>query len=273
MRLQLTWLVLLLGLQGVAVAAQSESGLPLVGEEAERFLRTADIVNVEHAGTRGVTQPQKVELSDGHQTCFAVFKTIDDYAMKKVFDDGTFELHFSDSYRYEIAAYELDKLLGLGMVPPTVERRVRHEIGSLSLWVEGAMTEGDRLADPTLHPPDLARWNDQIQTLRLFLQLIYDSDYRNINNMLVTPDWKIYKIDSSRAFRNWKKLQPHLELTRFSRRILAALDGLERETVEDRLGDWLDKRQIDALWARREILLELARKQVAERGEEAVLFD
>jgi hypothetical protein len=271
--MELTCLVLLLGLQSGLVGAQSEAGLPLVGKEAERFLRTAEIVDVESAGTRGVTQPHKVELSDGHRTCFAVFKTIDDYAMKKEFDDGTFEVHFSDSYRYEIAAYELDKLLGLGMVPPTVERRVRHDVGSLSLWVEGAMTEGDRLADGTLHPPNLAQWNDQIQTLRLFLQLIYDSDYRNINNMLVTPDWKIYKIDSSRAFRHWKKLQPHLELTRFSKRLLAALAGLDREALDDRLGEWLDTRQIDALWARRGILLDLARKQVAERGEEAVLFD
>jgi len=33
--------------------------------------------------------------------------------------DGTFEANFSDSYKFEFAAYELDKLLGLGLVPPS----------------------------------------------------------------------------------------------------------------------------------------------------------
>ena len=44
---------------------------------------------------------------------------------------------FWEAYKSEIAAYELDRLLGLDMVPPTVERRVGGDLASVQLWVEG----------------------------------------------------------------------------------------------------------------------------------------
>ena len=43
---------------------------------------------------------------------------------------------FWQSYEAEIAAYELDKLLKLDMVPPTVERLLQGNTGSARLWVE-----------------------------------------------------------------------------------------------------------------------------------------
>ena len=146
-------------------------------------------------------------------------------------------------------------------------------MGSLSLWVEGAMTEWDRLEVRDVHPPDLEAWNKQMHTLRLFLQLIYDTDYNNINNMLVTPDWKIYKIDASRAFRNHFELRKEKSLVRFSRPVLAALGALTEDDLEERLGKWLTKRQIESLWVRRTLILELAERRVAAEGEDAVLFD
>lgn len=263
---------LLLVLQAGVPAPTRAPGPPLVGEEAEHFLRTSEIVSVSSFKTLGVTRPEKVELSDGRTTAFAVFKTIDEYAMRKRFGDGTFELHFSDSFKYEVAAYELDKLLGLGIVPPTVERRIGRARGSLCLWIEGAFTEAERVKAGDMHPPDLEAWNRQILTARLFLALIHDSDFRNINNLLVTPDWKVYKIDSSRAFRTSTELLQAESLQRFSRRVLAALENLGRPELDERLGEWLDKRQLDGLWARRTLILELARKRIAEVGEIAALF-
>ena len=44
---------------------------------------------------------------------------------------------FWEAYKSEIAAYQLDRLLGLDMVPPTVERRVGGDLASVQLWVEG----------------------------------------------------------------------------------------------------------------------------------------
>ena len=258
-------------------AAQPEPtpawGLPLHGEEAERFLRTAKIVSSKSFKTKAVTRPKKVELTDGEQNHFALFKTIDESAPVKHLGRGETELQFSDCFEYEIAAYELDKLLGLGIVPPTIRRRIGTQVGSLSLWIEGAMTEWERLNVRKIHPPDMADWNEQMYTIRLFLQLIYDTDYNNINNLLVTPDWKIYKIDASRAFRNHKELRREGSLERFSRRVLTSLRALTEEDLEENLDRWLTKAQLKALWVRRNLILELADRRVAEEGEEAVLFD
>lgn len=248
-------------------------GLPLHGEEAENFLHSAEIVSIKSFKTKAVTRPMKVKLSDGDQTHYALFKTIDDYEPVKQFGGGERELQFTDSFEYEIAAYELDKLFGLGIVPPAIRRRIGSDVGSLCLWIEGAMTEWERLKVRKIHPPERAAWNEQMYTIRLFLQLIYDSDYNNINNLLVTPDWKIYKIDSSRAFRNYNELRREGSLERFSRRVLTSLRALTQEDLGENLGRWLTKAQLKALWVRRNLILELADRRVAEEGEDVVLFD
>jgi hypothetical protein len=258
---------------GAAWSRTSEWGLPITGTEAEEFLKSATIVAIDDFETKGVTRPRKVELTDGDSTCFAVFKTIDERETLKRFADGTTELSFSDSYKYEIAAYELDKLLDLGIVPPAVKRRIRGDVGSLSLWVAGSMTEWERLKVHDIHPPDLVSWNHQMYTIRLFLQLIYDTDYQNASNLLVTPDWKIYKIDSSRAFRSHKKLRREGSLERFSRAVLDSLRALSAEQLDEHLRPWLSKTQIKALWIRRGLILDLADRRIAEQGEDAVLFD
>jgi hypothetical protein len=260
-------------LQVAEPTATAVWGLPVEGAEAEKFLETAEVLSVRNFDTKGITRPRKVELSDGRYTCYAVFKTIDEYEPRKQFADGATELGFSDSYKYEIAAYELDKLLGIGIVPPAVERRIKGDTGALSLWVEGAITEWERLKVRDIHPPDTVDWNNQMYTIRLFLQLTYDTDFKNIANLLVTPDWKIYKIDSSRAFRTHKKLRHEGALDRFSRPVLEALRALTEEKLRTHLGRWLTKQQIQALWVRRGLILELADSRIAELGEDAVLFD
>jgi hypothetical protein len=268
-----TTVILVMALQSISPTPAATWGLPLEGEAAEAFLRTATVGSVKSFKTRAVTRPKKVELSDGERTAFAVFKTIDESEALKHFDDGQVEFQFTDSFEYEIAAYELDKLLGLGLVPPTVRRRINREVGSLSLWVEGAMTEWERLKVKNIHPPDLEEWNRQMHTVRLFLQLIDDTDYRNISNLLVTPDWRIYKIDASRAFRNHLELRKEESLERFSRPVLASLRALNEGVLEERLRRWLTKRQIESLWVRRNLILALADRRIAEEGEDAVLFD
>lgn len=265
--------LVVLGAQVPPVETTESWGLPLQGEEAETFLKTAKVVSIRKLKSKAVTRPRRIELADGERTIFALFKTIDDYDPKRELADGQVELQFSDSYKYEIAAYELDKLLGLGIVPPAVKRRIKGEDGSLILWVEGAMTEWERLKVKQIHPPDIMAWNNQMFTVRLFLQLIYDTDYNNINNLLVTPDWKVYSIDASRAFRNYPELRREESLLKFSRPFLEGLRGLTMEQLTTNLRKSLTKKQIEAIWARRGLILELAEQRVAEKGEAAVLYD
>ena len=262
-------IVLVLALQAADAEPARGFGLPMEGAEAEEFLRTAEVVRVEDLTQRGVTNPQRVTLSDGTRTIRAVFKTHDEYRAVKDLGDRRWP-NFRDSYKHEVAAYELDKMIGLDMVPPCVTRRIDAETGALCVWVEGTMSEVERIQGG-IQPPDADDWNRQVYVLRTFQWLIADMDYKNLNNVLVDPEFRVYKIDSSRAFRSDKKLFDEEALSHFSSSMLDGLRRLERADVESRLGDWLDKSQIKALVARRDRILALAEARIAEKGEAAVL--
>jgi len=255
-----------------AGAEEPGSALPLVGEEAERFLKTAKVLELKNFKTKGVTLPRKATLSDGQRTLHAVFKDVDIYKPKENLQGGEVVFHFRDSYRHEIAAYELDKLLGLAIVPPCVRRRIGGATGSLCLWVEGTMTEWERLGQGNLPPPDTEDWDRQMMTIRLFLQLINDIDFKNVANLLVDENFKIYKIDSSRAFLATRELRDEAELTRFSRSVLDALRSLTDDDVQATLKGLLIKDQMKGLMARRDRILELADERVAALGQDAVLY-
>jgi len=264
-------LLSILAIQGAAAEAPLPA-LALTGEAAEVFLREAEVQDLEEYENKGITHPRRAILTDCEHTLRAVFKDIDDLHVKWKTDDGRIFFNVIDSFRNEIASYELDKLLGLGLVPPTVERQIGHEVGSLQFWVEGAMTEWERKKVQKLRPPDMEAWNNQVSTLKVFLQLVWDTDFNNISNIMVDESWKIWKIDSSRAFHSNKSLRREDSLNRFSRKLLTALEDLDREELEKKLNPWLSKKQIKTLWQRRDRVLELADERVAEFGE-SVLYD
>ena len=60
------------------------------------------------------------------------------------------------------------------MTPPTVERRVRNELGAASLWVSPAETFKSMGGPPS--PPDIhiGRWNWQLICAKMFHNLIYN---------------------------------------------------------------------------------------------------
>lgn len=246
-------------------------GLPLAGAEAEAFLRTARVVDRTPIG-KGITRPDRMALTDGTSTHRAVWKTIHERRMGlHRLEGGGLEFDFRDSWKHEVAAYELDKLLGLGLVPPTVERRLGGRTGSLQMWVEGAMTENDR-KQKGLEAPSAAAWNAQMHRVRLLHQLTYNTDHRNVRNVLLDTTFRVYAVDSSRAFRIQTDLLTPEDLVRFSRAVLERLARLDRPTLEARLGPWLEKRQIDGLLARRDRILALVKERIGEKGEEAALY-
>ena len=244
------------------------SGLPLHGREAEEFLKVGQVIKRKAIG-HGITNPYQLTLTDGTRTFKAAWKTIDTSKFGVTqFDRGGFEVNFRDTYKFEIAAYELDKLLGFDLVPPTIERQLGTEKGSLQLWVEGAMTEWDR-REKKVSPPDVEGWNRQIYLVRMLHQLTYDTDYNNIRNVLVDASFKVYAIDFSRAFRTHDKLLAEKDLARFSRSALDRLRALDRAQVAERLGPWLTAIEIEGLFKRRDRILALAEQREHQEGEKA----
>ena len=174
-------------------------------DELEEFLRRAEIVSHNDIPV-GVTRPMKLELSDGARMLRASWKTVDISRPGITrFADGTIEKNFTDSYRNEIAAYELDKLLGLGMVPPTVERRIGGRKGGLQLWVTGVtMEKTEELSG------DMEIWRQQVSVMWLFDDLIANID-RHLNNAMVSPEHRLILIDNSKTFRNYRELLNDLD--------------------------------------------------------------
>lgn len=255
----------------VAAAEAVSAGAPVTGAEAVRFLRDAEVLEVERYDNPGITEPRRAILRDGAVVRRAVFKDYHEYKPVKVVRGGERITRFRDSYLHEAAAYELSELLGLGLVPATVVRTVGVVEGSLQLWVEDAVTEARRI-DEGLRPPDPVAWSRQKATLNAFLQLIADVDHRNANNILVTDRFELVKVDSSRAFRWNSGLRDPAGLNRFPRTMVERLRSLDREGLRQRMAPYLEEGQVDALLARCAVMLELVEERVAERGEPAVLF-
>jgi hypothetical protein len=246
-------------------------GLPLEGAEAEAALLRARVVSREAIGS-GVTGSDRLLLEDGGRTFRAAWKTIDVFQPGNTrFQDGTIEVDFRDSWRFEVAAYEIDKMLGLGLVPPVVERRIDKQKGALQMWVEGAMTDAERRRRG-LEDPDVGHWNRQIYGCRLLHQLTYDTDYRNVRNVLVDPAFRVYVIDFSRAFRSLPYLLAEDDLDRVSRSVFERLLALDAPQIERRAGRWIRGRQVSTLLKRRDRIAARIRRLVAERGEAAVFL-
>ena len=167
---------------------------------------------------------------------------------------------YYESYKSEIAAYELDKLLGLNMVPVIVERRVDNELGAAILWLEGV-----RSWETVLKIPNKPRtWDLQIARMKLLDDLIGNND-RNKGNLLVDDDWHIYLIDHSRAFITDQKLPQ--ELQNIDRRLWERMLALDEPGLKTALGEWLDSRQIQALLRRRDAMKKKIDAMVAKRGD------
>jgi hypothetical protein len=250
------------------IQAYAQTPQAFQGSTIEEFLAQAKIIALKDIG-EGVTFPQKATLELDGVRHYGVFKTIDDYAKVKQLDRGV-ELEFQDSWKNEIAAYELDKMLGLGMVPATVERTYNGTKGSLQFFVDSKMSEAERVKNK-MQPPARFDWEEQIARIRMFDNLIYNTD-RHMNNLLITADWKIRLIDHSRTFRPFDQLKDAKQLTRFSRSLLEKMAELNEPVLQEHLGKYLTSYQIHGLLKRRDAIMELSKKLIAEKGAGAVLY-
>jgi hypothetical protein len=186
---------------------------------------------------------------------------------------GTLEVNFVDSWRFNIAAHRLAALLGIGhMVPVSVERNWKGTNGALTWWVDDVLMDEQERRERKAEPPDPSEWTRQQFRMRVFTQLAYDTD-RNQGNVIITKDWRLVMIDFTRAFRSWGRVpEPLTILRRCDRALLAAMRGLTREAVQAAAGGYLSVFEINALLARRDILVAHFDDLVAKLGEADVLY-
>lgn len=245
--------------------------------ETEEFLLQASIVSERR--TPGRRYAWRVSLDDGKRKHDAAVET----------EDGTTPTQ--RNYRFNVAAYELDKALELHMVAPAVVRTLDGRPASVTWWVDDvAMMERDR-REKRIEPPDADRWNKQIQAVRLFDELTANP-YRNIDpdrslsttdtgpppsylwmELLITRDWRVRLIDHTATFRTRKQLEHPQSLIRCDRALLRKLRELNKGVFEQKLAKYLSPEQLDALEARRALLVKHFDEQIGRRGEGAVLYD
>ncbi len=249
---------------------EAASDPALTNDQIAQFLLTAKVVR-SAGSSKGVTQTVRLTLSDGKLTHDASFQTVDEHRTSMRFANGRTELNFADSYKYNIAAYRLAELLGLGdAVPVYVERRWEGKVGSLSWWLPVKMDEGERLRRH-LTIPDPDAWNRQMHRIRVLDQLVYDTD-DNLTNVVITEDWKIWRIDFSRAFRLSRELQSTKDLAQCERQLLARLKTLDGVQLAVRTKGFLTKGEVEAVLVRRDKIVAHFQKLIAEKGEDAVLY-
>jgi len=110
-----------------------------------------------------------------------------------------------------------------------------------------------------------------MRKLHVFDELIYDTD-RNLTNFLITEDWKIWRIDFTRAFRHYNSLLNPKNLVMCDRQLLQKLKDLKFDEVYARTRPHLNKTEVKALLARRDKIVETFQELVAQKGEGAVLY-
>lgn len=238
-------------------------------EAMEEFLANAPIVREKSLGI-GITCPLKLTLRREDIEKAAHFQSVDESKLIHR-TETVHETNFRDTWRYNVAAYRLDRMLGLQMTPPSVERVHGGRRGAITWWIEDAMMEVDRLRK-RIEPPDVEDFNAQMQIVRVFDQLIFNTD-RNLQNLLIDPLWRLWMIDHTRAFRWHGQLRSARNLERCERRLLAGLRGLSEKDLRAAMGPMLDRQCITGLLKRRDRIVKIFEKRISELGEAEVLYD
>jgi hypothetical protein len=260
--------VLLAAVQDQSKTASLEP--ELTEEEMKQFLRTAKVVR-NKTTDKGITRPHRLTLDNGRLTHDAAFQSVDVTKTIERFENGTTEFGFRDTFHFNIAAYELARLLGLGdMMPVTVERTWAGKKGAMSWWLPTKMDEEERLKGK-IEPPDSEAWNRQMYRKRVFAELVYDVD-PNLTNLLIGENWEVYMIDFTRAFRLYEKVSNPKNLNHCDRQLLERLRLLNKNEIRRATNRHLRDAEIKALLKRRDKIVEYIERLVKEKGEGAVIY-
>jgi hypothetical protein len=242
---------------GAATAQAAGMATMPSDEEIERFLKEAKIVSRKGAG-KGVTNSTRATLSDGTLKHDAHIQTVNESRQSAPTAKGI-EFNFRDYWAYNIAAYKLDRMLGMNIIPVSIEREYDNKPAAYTWWLDDIlMEEGDR-QKKKIQSPRPAQWVETMQMVRLFDQLIANVD-RNLGNLLITNDWHVWAIDHTRAFRTNEKVKTPEAITRCDRAVFERLKALNLPALKADLGKYLTEWEIKALLSRRDEIVAMIEK-------------
>jgi hypothetical protein len=190
---------------------------------------------------------QAVSVSFGGKRIPAVFLVLDRNGSKR-----------------ELAAYRLDRMLGLGFVPVTVEREVQGQRGVVQGRPLKWATQAD-IQQQGLRGGGWCSTGPQFQMMYSFDTLIGNEGRTTKSILTDTDDWFVYGTSHEHAFGTSASLPAYLKAkppspgAEFRRRV-----GLLNESgLKSGLGDLLDSRELKAIVERRDLLLKLPAAEVA----------
>ena len=154
---------------------------------------------------------------------------------------------WSSNYRAEVLAYELDRKFRFNLVPPTVERKIDNQKGSLQLFVE-SVNNFNHTTEKDINKQSL-------------LDFIIQNNDRHYNNYLIRPNGRVSSIDNGLSFsgkgfngRSFEEREveikaflstaegsemierfKNLEIDGFSREIKAYLGAKDTQTLIERI--------------------------------------
>ncbi len=253
-----------LGFWAVAVCAQQGTVAPPLqpaaplqcartwaGHEAEieRLLEDAKVERVEGIDI-GITHPKRAFVAPGGP--------VDSFAWKPI-RPGIYD-GFWESYQSEVAAYKLDRLIGLGMVPVAVERRVDGLLGAAIMWVDPVRMWRTLKREER---PSGRQWRLQILRMNMFDNLICNKD-RNQGNLLIDDDGHLILIDHSRAFITSSELP--VKFTQVEAPLWARMGALSEASLTAALGGCLTPGQIRSILTRRDRMRQAIDALVKKNG-------
>lgn len=211
--------------------------------EIEEFLRTAEVTGVEPLAASEDGR-RRVTLESGERRLSAIFHARD--RAPRLPEGRWARAHEgAERYLHELAAYRLDRLLGLHMVPVTVERRIGEEAGVLRLLIEDGFWEYERREReiPFTGSCDLKAQYDMMGAFDL---LILNAGPQ-LGLLRYDREWQLWLMDQSRAFGT-RDVAAELRRSGFrpTPQLAEALENVTPEAAEF-LAEYLHRRQVRAL--------------------------
>ena len=155
---------------------------------------------------------------------------------------------------HALAAYRIDRFLGLYMVPATVRREINSTHGVVMAWPKTTISERERQTRSLARPNYCEQDSDF--TLRLIFDALLGQRHRNADNLLYDRStWAIQLIDNHRAFGTHTRLLEYASPPRVPATLAARIASLDLANLESRVGDLLKSKEIKALLKRRDAIL------------------